>query len=342
MTNAEAHPNLETYIKRKPHKRVVGVAGRSQNELMPRDQEPIKHMMAMRYSGPIKNPTSPKPLTAGCLHLSETPNELLAAERVARSRPEPLRDYDQISMRAGDLLRQAKLMLPSLKGKRVAFVGDNDGASLMLGLLGMLNGDMPEHMTLLDFDRRILASAANMAHEAGFADQLETRPYNVFDPVPADLVDSFDVFYTNPPYGKKNSGASGQLFITRGVELCHPRGGACGCIILPDDDERPWTAQAMHSTQKFLVEHGWIVRDKISQMHQYHLLKDPGLASSTVWVRDVFAGVGFTKMPYVGKRVSQAEIEHFYGEKVKPPYAHYILENGERDYDWTNGETMDD
>lgn len=295
--------------------------------------------MRMLAGSRIVSAAQPNPCIADHLYVSATERELLAAERVAMTRPEPLRDYDQISMQVGDLLRQVKLMQPLLEGKHIAFMGDNDGASMLLGLLGVQGAAMPARMTLLDFDLRILAAATALAQDAGFADRFEARPYNAFDPVPVDLAGRFDVFYTNPPYGKGNEGASGRLFVTRGAELCHRQGGACGCIILPDDDERAWTVEAMLATERFLTEHGWSIREKLSQLHRYHLPNDPGLTSSTLWVRDAREGKGVTSMPYAGKRVTGGEIAHFYGRKVTPPYPQYIREDGERDYDWAMEES---
>lgn len=305
-----------------------------QTEAVQPTQEFVGRRMRMLAGSGIGTVAQPNPCIADFLDVAATERELLASERVAVARPKPLRDYDQISMQAGDLLRQVKLMQPLLEGKRVAFVGDNDGASILLGLLGVQGAAMPTRMTLLDFDLRILASATAMAQDAGFADKFEVRPYNVFDLVPVDLAGCFDVFYTNPPYGKGNTGASGRLFATRGAELCHRQGGACGCIILPDDDERAWTGNAMLATQRFLTEHGWSVREKLSQLHHYDLPGDPGLTSSTLWVRDALEGKGIAGMPYAGKRVSGEEIAYFYGRKVPPPYPRYIQENEERDYNW--------
>lgn len=51
------------------------------------------------------------------------------------ARPESIRAFDQIPMRGVDLLCQVKLVAPLLAGTRVAFVGDHDGTSLLLGLL---------------------------------------------------------------------------------------------------------------------------------------------------------------------------------------------------------------
>lgn len=330
MTNAEPLVG-GNYNKR--------IARRPQTEAVQPDRETVGRRMRMLVSSRIESAAQPSPCIADHLHVSATERELLAAEQVAMARPEPLRDYDQISMQAGDLLRQVKLMQPLLEGKRVAFMGDNDGASLLLGLLGVQGAAMPARMTLLDFDQRILAAATALAQDAGFGDRFETRAYNAFDPVPVDLAGRFDVFYTNPPYGKGNSGASGRLFVTRGIELCHRQGGACGCIILPDDDERAWTVDAMLATQSFLTEHGWTVREKLNQLHHYDLPKDPGLTSSTLWVRDALKGKGALNMPYTGKRVPAEEIANFYGRKVPPPYPRYIRENEERDYDWAEEES---
>ena len=277
------------------------------------------------------------PGLANHISLELEESDLLAAELVAEARPDALRRFDQISMLAGDLALQAKLVRPMLAGKRVAFMGDNDGASLILGLMGVFGAEPPAHMLLLDFDRRILAQALALARRHGFADRFEGRAYNAFDAVPEDLLGQFDVFYTNPPYGRANEGESARLFITRGMELCHSRGGASGCVILPDDTERLWTRQAMRASQSFILARGWEIQEKINSLHRYHLLSDPGLTSGMLWVSDVEAARGLSTAPYAGRCVSPEEIVHFYGTKEVSPYPRYIRENGEHDCEWTRG-----
>ena len=98
----------------------------------------------------------------------------------------------------------------------------------------------------------------------------------------------------------------------------------------------------MHLTQSFLLEQGWIVREKISQLHHYNLPKDPRLTSSTLWVCDVSAGEGIPEMPYGGKQIPSDEIEYFYGQKVIPPYPRYICEDGQPDYGWLKEKTTND
>ena len=266
--------------------------------------------------------------------------DLRSAEIVAEARPAALRPFDQIPMLAGDLARQAKLVRPRLAGKRVVFMGDNDATSSVLGLMSTFSGEAPSHMLLLDFDQRILCQAEALARKYGYIHRLSTRAYNAFDPVPADLVGQFDVFYTNPPYGSSNQGESARLFITRGIELCQGRSGACGCVILPDDAERPWTRPAMHATELFLLTHGWSILEKINAMHRYHLPSDPHLTSGMIWTTYTEASQKISSLPYAGLRVPPEQIVHFYGTKVSLPYPRYVLRDGAFDYNWAEGYTI--
>ncbi len=269
----------------------------------------------------------PPSLAHGRARIALTAADGRAAALIEQARPRALRAYDQIPMRADDLLRQAKVITPYVANKSVAFVGDYDSASALLGLLGTLSDPGPAHMLVLDFDARVLAALRGIARRYGFADRLEVRLYNVFDPVPPDLVGRYDWFYTNPPYGSRNNGASGRLFIARGCALT--RGNASGCIILPDDPARPWSRWAMLATQRFLIAHDWLVREKFDGMHRYHLDDDRDLSSSLLLVDHVAEVDGNDRgVPYAGRRIAAAEVPYFYGRAVAPPYPRYIDREG--------------
>jgi N4-bis(aminopropyl)spermidine synthase len=261
------------------------------------------------------------------------PLERRAARLIERVRPQSLRSFDQIPMRADDLIRQAKLIGPYLADQTVVFMGDADCTSLMLGLLGKLGHEMPAKMQVVDFDERLLVRMRFVAMQHGFADRLETHLYNTFDPVPADLLGRFDWYYTNPPYGSHNNGASARLFIARGCEMT--RTGGRGCIILPDDVTRPWSHHAMTATQRFLMDYGWMVKEKMDDMHAYHLDDDKSLLSSVMVVNhNPPMGSPIEQVSYAGRRVAFEEIPGFYGRNVTPPYPRYVRLKGE-DYDWS-------
>ncbi len=267
-------------------------------------------------------------LLKNTIYRQVTPEEerLLALWEAAR--PESLRAFDQIPMRGSDLLCQVKLIAPHLAGKRIVFVGDHDGTSLLLGLLssqGMIKG--PAQMTLLDFDDRLLEVASALAEEHHFSERFTSRLYNVFDPLPKELVGTFDAFYTNPPYGASNLGASARLFITRGCELTKSEWSE-GYILLPTDHERLWTRASMMATQSFLINHGWRVAAQLPQLHRYHLDDDAALMSSLLCVEREAAVMHAPPLPWQGRAVNPLEIPHFYGRDVLPPYPKYIAVDG--------------
>jgi len=243
-----------------------------------------------------------------------------------QARPASLRQYDQIPMLGSDLLSSVKAVAPALAGQRVAFMGDHDGVSVLLGLLaaqGLVPG--PAHLLLLDFDERLLLAAMGVADHHHFSHLLDTQLYNAFDPLPPELLGQFSAFYTNPPYGASNDGASVRLFATRGAELAD-RTGATGYVVLPDDPLRPWTTSAARSTQAFLNTHGWTTLSLQTALHSYHLDDDPELKSALLTVKRQATAV--PPMPWARRQVDPAEVPAFYGQSQQPPYPRFISAGG--------------
>ena len=58
-----------------------------------------------------------------------------AISDVIQNRPRPLRNFDQIYMKAGDMVMQAELIARWANGKRVAFIGDGDAISVSVAYL---------------------------------------------------------------------------------------------------------------------------------------------------------------------------------------------------------------
>jgi predicted methyltransferase len=266
-----------------------------------------------------------------------SPECLKALRIIEQMRPDSLRQYDQIPMLGHDLLCQVQLLAPYMAGRAVAFIGDHDGASTLIGLLSsMAQLPRPARIVMLDFDERLLIAARGVAAHNGFGDYFETYLYNVFDRLPRKLGGQFDWLYTNPPYGSRNVGESARLFLARGFELVRQREHVGGCIILPDDHARRWTRSAMQKTQSFLCSHGWKIDEKVNRLHRYHLDDNRSLASSTMIIsRDAKFQYGSFSTNYSGRRVMFGEIPNFYGRNVLPPYPRYIRAGGQLDFSWS-------
>jgi N4-bis(aminopropyl)spermidine synthase len=260
--------------------------------------------------------------------------EKIALRILLRSRPSFLREYDQIAMYHTDLLNQVKRMLPLLANKSVAFIGDDDGIFILIGLLHTLCGyPAPTQMTLLDFDMRIIKNADFIAERYSFKHFFQAQLYNVFDSCPKNLCNKFNVFYTNPPYGAYNEGASARLFIARGFELLGSQTGV-GYILIPDNSDRPWTQKAFRKTEQFLDESGWKITEKSIDLHHYELDDDPSLMSVLIALEPKKLNSGLmTQTPWTGLSPEQINIPMFYGKTVLPPYPQYIGLDG-RVFSW--------
>ena len=82
-----------------------------------------------------------------------------AISDVIQNRPRPIREYDQIFMKAADMVIQSEIIADWADGKSVAFMGDGDGISVCVAHLkekGILDHG-PSRIEVFDFDERITA-----------------------------------------------------------------------------------------------------------------------------------------------------------------------------------------
>lgn len=66
------------------------------------------------------------------------PDVLDAINRVSdvvQNRPRPPRDFDQIYLKTGDMVRQSELVAAWADDKKIAFVGDGDAVSICVAYL---------------------------------------------------------------------------------------------------------------------------------------------------------------------------------------------------------------
>ena len=140
-----------------------------------------------------------------------------AVSDVVQNRPRPLREFDQIHMKTGDMVLQSEVVADWSDKKRLAFIGDSDAISVAVAYL-MVRKVLdfgPSKITVLDFDERIVSAVKRFADKERL-ELLDAELYNVLDPFP-DL-QKYDCFYTNPPWGASNNGESANVFIQRGIE----------------------------------------------------------------------------------------------------------------------------
>lgn len=214
---------------------------------------------------------------------------------VVQNRPSPLREFDQIYMKVGDLVIQSDFIARKFDDLDIVFIGDGDAISLCTVHLRQkgIFGYGPRHITVLDFDQRIVNSINHFAYNNDLADKIEAVLYNVCDPLPEDYWRARDAFYTNPPWGASNEGRSVTAFVHRGIEALKPKG--IGAVVIGDNEEVEWTGQVLFRTQEMLIQSGFIVCEMIPGLHKYHLDDSPELTSCCMLARDINAQISYAK-----------------------------------------------
>src|SRR3954454_18707064 len=88
-----------------------------------------------------------------------------AISDVVQNRPRPLRDFDQIYMKTGDMVMQSEFIAKWANGKRLAFIGDGDAISICVAYLQKreIIDCGPSKITVFDFDERIVVAVKRFA-----------------------------------------------------------------------------------------------------------------------------------------------------------------------------------
>jgi predicted methyltransferase len=248
-----------------------------------------------------------------------------AISDVIQNRPRPLRNFDQIYMKAGDMVLQSELVARWAEGKRLAFIGDGDAIGVCVAYLqkrGILSYG-PTAITVFDFDERICSSVERFA-DSERLEHLHSMLYNCLDPFPEGR--PFDCFYTNPPWGASNQGESVKVFMQRGMEAVEYQGE--GMVVIADDAELLWPQQVLASVQQFAVASGFFVQRMMPQLHRYHLDDNPDLRSCNI----MFKALPDTLPPGGSAPITDpGRLANFYG-RGGSPRVRYVREKKRLDY----------
>jgi predicted methyltransferase len=253
-----------------------------------------------------------------------------AVSDVIQNRPRPLREFDQIYMRAGDMVLQSEFVAHWADSKSLAFVGDGDGISVCVAYLAArkILDYGPSDTIVFDFDQRMV-NAINRFADRERLDTLSAVLYNCLDPLPE--AGPYDAFYTNPPWGKSNGGQSVSVFVQRGMELVEHNGE--GVVVIADRDENlPWTEEVLANVQLDALSRGFYVSRLMQNMHSYHLDDNPELRSCNLLLRS---------RPSCERSSDSIAIDdptrltNFYGDGLSPE-VRYVMERRRVDYGKAN------
>lgn len=247
-----------------------------------------------------------------------------AISDVIQNRPRPLRIFDQIYMKAGDMVLQSEFVARWADGKKLAFIGDGDAISICVAYLKAreIVNYGPEKIVVFDFDERICNAVKRFADRERL-DTLDSHLYNCLDAFPK--MTDFDCFYSNPPWGASNGGESVCVFMQRGIDAVGYRGE--GLVVIADDDELEWPKQVLARVQRFAIDAGFFVQKMMPKMHMYHLDDAPDLRSCNVIFRALPGTTPSRSIAITDKQ----RLENFYG-RGNAPRVKFVREKARLDY----------
>jgi N4-bis(aminopropyl)spermidine synthase len=248
-----------------------------------------------------------------------------AISDVVQNRPRPLREFDQIYMKTGDMVLQSELVARWAKGKRLAFIGDGDAIGCCVAYLqrrGILDYG-PSEIAIFDFDERMCSAVTRFADSESLT-TLRSHLYNCLEAFPGPM--DFECFYTNPPWGASNDGESVKVFIQRGIEATGGTGE--GMVVIADDPELEWPKRVLARVQSYAIESGFYIQRMMPSLHSYHLDDNPDLRSCNL----VFKSLpGKMPLSISSPITDPARLANFYG-RDNPPKVRFIREKKRLNY----------
>ncbi len=163
-------------------------------------------------------------------------------------RPTPLKRFDQVYMDEKHIMSTCMELDKITRDKRLLFIGDDDLLSIYLSTFCS-----PKSVEVIDLDARIIRHIRTLKKKFGLKN-LRVAKYDVRDSLPANFINSFDVFYVNPPYGSKNNGDSCIAFIMRGLESL--KVGGQGVFVIASGSDRPWAKKAEEKVLNYVRKSG--------------------------------------------------------------------------------------
>ncbi|MDQ3729414.1 MAG: bis-aminopropyl spermidine synthase family protein [Actinomycetota bacterium] len=249
-----------------------------------------------------------------------------AVSDVVQNRPRPLREFDQIYMKTGDMVMQSEFVARWADGKRLAFIGDGDAISVCTAYLHHreILSYGPSRVVVFDFDERICQAVKRFADKERL-ENLDAQLYNCLDAFPGPT--NFDCFYTNPPWGASNEGESVNVFLQRGMEAVGHQGE--GVAVVADDPELEWPRRVLTNLQAFALSRGFFVQRMMPQVHGYHLDDAPDLRSCNVLLKATSGRAAHFSESLPIEDPSR--LENFYGRR-NPLRVRYVREKARVDY----------
>jgi predicted methyltransferase len=218
-------------------------------------------------------------------------------DRLAADVPAAKVELDQTHCTVDTKIRRVLALdeVGALAGKRLLVLGDDDLTSLAVAAYAAHTGRAAgiRGLTVVDVDRALLDFIGAQAAALGVP--VEVVEHDARAPLPAGLLEAFDVVCTDPPY----TVAGAELFLSRAVSALRPEAGAH--VFFSFGARRP---DETLRTQTLIAGMGLVVRTLVPSFNSYlgagilagtsHLYHLRSTAAATPAITGGYAGPLYT------------------------------------------------
>jgi len=176
--------------------------------------------------------------------------------KIQEDRPPAIHEFDQGYITPENTFARVALCdsRGDLRGKRIAVLGDDDLMSIALALTGL-----PEKVTILEIDERLINFIKDVSQKYNL--DIDARLHDLREPLPEDVVGSYDTFFCDPP----ETVEAIKAFVGRGVAtLKSPRCAGYFGVTRRESSLDKWA-----KIQSVLLDMGLVITDLIHNFNSY-------------------------------------------------------------------------
>jgi len=182
------------------------------------------------------------------------------------SRPDPNYSYDQAHATIPTVVERTLYLLKNgdIEGRKLIFLGDDDGTSILVGLTGLA-----ERITVIDIDKKVIDYLSDLA-ELNSIKNIDFYHHDLREPLPFEFLNTYDVVVTDPPY--TNQGL--RLFLKRAKQVLRTS---------IQIDKRHYTLvgkkcvlffgckppKEMQKIQMSILDHGFVIKEMLPDFNRY-------------------------------------------------------------------------
>ncbi len=186
------------------------------------------------------------------IEIDEFSDILKEFNKIAKYRPEALREFDQGFVSEENTIARMALMhrKGDLKGRDILLIGDDDLLSIAIWLTGLAS-----RLTVLEIDTRLTSFIEEVTKG-----EVEVVEYDVSNRLPEAFLGRYDVFFTDPTESLHGF----KVFLKRGMLSLNSSGAGYFGLTRIEASLKKW-----FKIQKFINESGFVITDMIDEFNHY-------------------------------------------------------------------------